>query len=37
MTEDIAMTTRRGFLESPLPGTGRDHQIAAMTRRELEA
>ena len=31
------MTTRREFLERPLAGTGRGHQVAAMTRRELEA
>jgi hypothetical protein len=36
-TEDIAMTTRGEFLERPLAGTGRGHQIAAMTRFELEA
>ena len=31
------MTTRRESLERPLTGTGRGHQLAAMTRRELEA
>ena len=31
------MTTRWEFLESPFPGTGRGHQVAAMTRLELEA
>jgi hypothetical protein len=37
MTEDIAMTTRRESLERPLPGTGFGHQVAALTRLELEA
>jgi hypothetical protein len=36
-TEDIAMTTRRESLERPLAGTGRGHQVAAMTRLEIEA
>jgi hypothetical protein len=31
------MTTRRGFLERSLSGTRRGHQVAALTRRELEA
>lgn len=31
------MTTRRKFLERPVAGTGRGHQVAAMTRLELEA
>jgi hypothetical protein len=31
------MTTRGEFLERSLAGKGRGHQIAAMTRRELEA
>jgi hypothetical protein len=31
------MTTRRELLERPLARTGRSHQVAAMTRRELEA
>jgi hypothetical protein len=31
------MTTRRGFLERSLSGTGRGHRVAALTRRELEA
>ena len=31
------MTTRRESLERSLAGTGRGHQVAAMTRRELEA
>jgi hypothetical protein len=31
------MTTRGKFLERPLAGTSRGHQIAAMTRLELEA
>jgi hypothetical protein len=31
------MTTRGKFLERPLAGTGRGHQIASMTRLELEA
>lgn len=31
------MTTRREFLERPLAGTDRGHQVAAMTRLELEA
>jgi hypothetical protein len=37
MMEDIAMTTRGKFPERPLAGTARGHQVAAMTRRELEA
>jgi hypothetical protein len=36
-TEDIAMTTRGEFLERSLAGTGRGHQVAAMTRLELQA
>ena len=31
------MTTRREFLDRPLAGTGRGHQVAALTRREHEA
>ena len=31
------MTTRGEFLERSLAGTGRGHQVAAMTRLELEA
>jgi hypothetical protein len=31
------MTTRGEFLERTLPGTGCGHQVAALTRRELEA
>jgi hypothetical protein len=31
------MTTRREFLERALAGTGRGHQVAAMTQPELEA
>lgn len=31
------MTTRVDFLERSLAGAGRGHQVAAMTRLELEA
>jgi len=36
-TEDIAMTSHGNFFEPSLAGTGRGHQVTAITRLELGA